>query len=102
MVYGSRTKLLVHVEALAATARVERIGIVELERLLQPFAPEVHRGAVEKLERGLVHDDLGIVRLEQRVVGTDFVRIVERVRQPGAADRLHAQPQADAPSTLRE
>jgi hypothetical protein len=72
------------VEAFAAPALALCIRVVELERFVQPVAREVQCRAVENLERLLVDHDLGVVRLEQRIVGPNLVRIVERVREAGA------------------
>src|SRR5262249_233895 len=45
---------------------------------------------------GAADDELRIVRLEQVIALPDLLRHVERVREPVAANRLHAEPQPDA------
>src|SRR5690348_9912995 len=80
-------------EALAATAIVLDVRVVEAEAFVQSLAGEIEFGAVDVGQAFRVDEDLHAKRLEDGVLGRRFVDVLQLVGQAGAAGGAHAETQ---------
>ena len=87
-------------EALAAAAFALGFGILELEGLVEPLFDEIDHGAVDQRQARRIDHDFDAARLENRIAGTDLIRIIDHIRETRTAGLLDADTQADAGAAL--
>ena len=76
------------IETFAAAAGAVDVRILEFEHLFQAFAHEVQARALERGEALSVDDELCVMRLECLITRPNVVRVIERVRETRATDRI--------------